>query len=168
MDHDSLEIRPITESELEDVLDVYRRCEDFLALGPELRASAAMVLHDIETSRSEKGIFCGIYVPDKRLIGVVDYIPFNFNGVDSVAFISLVMIVASRRNRGIGTKILRLVESKIRSVGRAGEIRTAVQLNNPAALRFWQRNGYRIYGKPERRPDQTIVSYLRKELGGSD
>jgi GNAT superfamily N-acetyltransferase len=165
---DSFEIRPITESGFEEVLEVYRQCEDFLALGPEPKASMAMVLQDIETSRHEKSIFCGVYASDGRMIGVVDFIPGDFDGTAHLAFISLLMIVAPLRNQGIGTRILELAESKIRMTSRVREIRTAVQLNNPVALRFWQGHGYRILGNPEVRLDQTVVIYLRKELSTSD
>ena len=160
----AFEVRPITEKDLEEVLEVYRQCEDFLALGPQPRASKAMVLKDIETSRSERGLFYGIFASDGRMVGVVDFIPGSFNGEAHLAFISLLMIVAPLRNRGIGTRALELIENKIRATGQVSEIRTAVQLNNPAALLFWQRNNYRVFGNPELRPDQTVVSYLRKEL----
>lgn len=162
------EIRPIAEDDLEEVLEVYRQCEDFLALGPEPNASMTMILKDIETSRSEKGDFCGILASDGKMIGVVEFVLGNFNDEAQLAFISLLMIVTPFRNRGIGTRVLELIESKIRATGQVSEIRTAVQLNNPAALRFWQRNNYRIFGNPERRPDQTVVLYLFKELFNSD
>ncbi len=165
---ESFEIRPITENDLEEVLGIYRQSEDFLTLGPEPEASMAMVLQDVETSRNEKGIFCGVCAPDGRMVGVVDFVPCGFNGAALVAFISLLMIVPTLRNRGIGTRILKLVEDKIKVIGRVSEIQTAVQLNNPAALRFWQRNNYRVFGSPELRPDGTAVLYLRKELCTSD
>ena len=165
---DSLEIRPITEHDLEKVLQVYRQNEDFLALGPAPKASMAMVLRDIEASRHDKGVFCGVYVSDGSLIGVVDFVPGDFEGTIHVAFISLLMIAAPWRRQGIGTRVLDLVESKIRMTGRVSEIRTTVQLNNPAAFRFWQRNHYCVFGNPELRPDQTVVSYLRKDLSTSD
>ena len=160
----SFEIRPIIENDLEEVLEVYRQCEDFLALGPEPRASRAMVLKDFETSRSEGSLFCGIFASGGKVIGVVEFVPRDFNGVAHLAFISLLMIVAPLRNQGIGTRILELIESRLKVAGQVSEIQTAVQLNNPAALHFWQRNNYRIFGNPELRPDQTTVSYLRKEL----
>jgi ribosomal protein S18 acetylase RimI-like enzyme len=164
MGDESLEIRPITDNELDDLLEVYRQCEDFLSLGPAPKASRAMILKDIETSRNDRGVFCGVYVSDRDLIGIVDFTPGGFDGAAHIAFISLLMIVPRLRNRGIGTRIVELVENRIRTSGRVCEIRTAVQLNNPAALRFWQRNNYRIFGEPELRPDQTAVSYLRKEF----
>lgn len=168
MCNDSVEIGPITENNLEEAFEVYRQSEDFLALGPEPKASIAMVLQDIETSRHEKGVFCGVYASGDRMIGIVDFVPAGFEGMAHLSFISLLMIVAPWRNRGIGTRIIKLVESKIRITGQVREIQTAVQLNNPAALRFWQRNGYCVFGDPKLRPDKTVVLYLRKELLASD
>jgi len=168
MCNDSFEIRPITENDKEEVLEVYRQSEDFLALGPEPKASIAMVLLDIEASRYEKGVFCGVYDSGGKMIGVVDFVPGDFEGMAHRGFVSLLMIAAPWRNRGIGKRILELVEDKIKMTGRVSEIHTAVQLNNPAALRFWRRNNYRVFGDPELRPDQTLVSYLRKDILISD
>lgn len=157
-------IKSITENDLEEVLGVYRQCEDFLALGSETKASMTLVLQDMEESRKESGDYCGIYASSGKMVGVIDYISSHFNGVANVAFISLLMIGSPWRNRGIGTQILRLAEDKIREIDLVDEIQTAVQLNNPAAMRFWLRNGYRVFGDPAFRPDQTVVTYLRKEL----
>ena len=156
------------ERDLEEVLEVYRQSEDFLALGPEPKASMAVVLQDIEASRRENGVFCGVYASGGKMIGVVDFVPANFKGMARAAFISLLMIVAPLRNQGIGRRVLEQVEDGIMKIGRVSEIHTAVQLNNPKALRFWRRNDYRVFGDPELRPDTTLVSYLRKDLSISD
>jgi RimJ/RimL family protein N-acetyltransferase len=158
------EIKSITENDLEEVLGVYQQCEDFLALGSDPKASMILVLQDMEESRKENGDYCGIYASSGKMIGVSDYISSNFNGVANVAFISLLMIGSPWRNRGIGTQILRLMEDKIREIALVDEIQTAVQLNNPAEMRFWRRNSYCVFGDPVFRPDQTVVTYLRKEL----
>jgi RimJ/RimL family protein N-acetyltransferase len=110
------------------------------------------------------GDFCGVYELSGKLVGIIDYISSNFDGATHVAFISLLMIGSPWRKRGIGTQILRLVEDKIREIDLVSEIQTAVQLNNPGAMRFWRRNGYRVFGDPVFRPDQTVVTYLRKNL----
>jgi hypothetical protein len=47
----SLTVPPITLDELDEVLNVYRQCEDFLALGPVPTASMEMVVKDIEISK---------------------------------------------------------------------------------------------------------------------
>lgn len=145
-------------------MEVYRQSEDFLALGAAPKASMSLVLQDIATSREERGVFCGIHTAAGKLVGVVDYIPDDFCKTAHVAFISLLMIAAPFRNQGIGTQILNLLENEIEKSGRVSEIQTAVQLNNPAALRFWERNDYHPFGSPEQRPDHTVVSYLRKRL----
>ena len=59
-DH-SLEIHPVAQDELDAVLEVYKQCEDFMALGPVPTASMGMVLKDFELSKAENAVFCGIY-----------------------------------------------------------------------------------------------------------
>jgi ribosomal protein S18 acetylase RimI-like enzyme len=159
----SFEVRTITPDDLGAVLDVYRQCEDFLALGPEPTASMAMVLKDIEISQREGGVFCGIYPADGQMIGVVDVVPGNFEGDPHVAFISLLMIAPSFRKNGIGTTIVELIENQIRKDTQVTAILSAVQVNNPIALRFFQKNGYRIVGGPELQPDQTTTFRLQKD-----
>lgn len=159
----SFEVRTITQDDLDAVLDLYRQCENFLALGPERTATMAMVLKDIEISQSEGGVFYGIYAVDGRMIGVVDFVPSNFEGNPHIAFISLLMIAASFRKQGIGTTIVELIENEIRKDAQITVILSAVQVNNPQALQFWQKNGYRIVGGPELQPDQTTTFRLQKD-----
>jgi ribosomal protein S18 acetylase RimI-like enzyme len=159
----SFEVRTITQDDLDAVLDVYRQCEDFLALGPEPTASMTMVLKDIEISHREGGVFCGIYTEDGRMIGVVDFVPGNFEGDPHIAFLSLLMIAPSFRKQGIGRTIVELIENQIRKDAQVTAILSAVQVNSPQALQFWQKNGYRIVGGPELQPDQTTTFRLQKE-----
>jgi ribosomal protein S18 acetylase RimI-like enzyme len=160
----TLEIRPIAQDDLGAVLAVYQQCEDFLALGPTPTASMDMVLKDIELSRAEGGVFCGIYLADGTLIGVIDYIPANYRGEPRAAFLELLMIAAPFRNRGIGQAVVAAVEDEIRRDATVDTILAGVQVNNPQAVRFWQRNGYRIVSEPKLHLDQTIAVDLRKNL----
>jgi ribosomal protein S18 acetylase RimI-like enzyme len=160
-----LYIRPITRDELEAVLDVYRQCEDFLALGPVPTASMEMVLQDIEISRREGGIFCGIYdATDGKMIGVVDYVPGNFEGDPHQAFLSLLMIAAPFRQQGVGKAVVEAIEDEIKTDAQVTAILAGVQVNNPQAARFWQKRGYRIVSGPTLMPDQTTVFGLRKDI----
>ena len=161
----SLEIRPVTHDDLGAVLDVYRQCEDFLALGPEPVASMEMVLRDVETSQREGGLFCGIFAADGSMVGVIDYVSGNFEGDPHLAFLSLLMIAAPYRSRGIGQAVVALVEAEIERNPQVTTIESGVQVNNPQAVRFWQRNGYRIVGGPELQADGTTAFRLRKECG---
>ena len=159
-----LEIRLITQDDLDAVLAVYRQCEDFLALGPVSTASMEMVLKDIEISKQEGGVFCGIYTPDGKMVGIVDYVPNNFEGDPQAAFLSLLMIAAPFRKQGVGAAIVESVENEIGKDAQITMILSGVQVNNPQAIKFWQRQGYRIVSGPTLFPDQTTAFGLRKDL----
>jgi ribosomal protein S18 acetylase RimI-like enzyme len=162
--NDIFSIRPVTPVDLEAVLEVYRQCEDFLALGPVATASMDMVTKDIELSQVEGGIFCGIYSPTGKMIGVLDYVPENFENEPRHAFISLLMIAQPSRSMGLGKAVVEAVEQEIRKRPQVKTILSGVQVNNPQAIQFWQRNGYRIVSKPILHPDQTTAYDLRKDL----
>jgi ribosomal protein S18 acetylase RimI-like enzyme len=159
-----LEIHPVTQDDLDAVLNVYQQCEDFLALGPVATASMEMVLKDIQISKDEGGIFCGIYTVDQKMAGVIDYVPNHYQGDPQVAFLSLLMIASPFRNQGIGKAVLDAIENEIRQDAQVTFILAGVQVNNPKAMRFWQRNGYRIISEPKLYPDQTTAVDLRKDL----
>lgn len=159
-----LEIRPILQDDLEAVLGVYQQCEDFLALGPVATASMEMVLKDIQISKDEGGIFCGIYRADGKMIGVLDYVPNDYQGNPQAAYLSLLMIASSYRNQGIGKAVVEAVENEIRKDAQVTVILAGVQVNNPGAMRFWQSNGYRIISEPKLYPDQMTAVDLRKDI----
>jgi RimJ/RimL family protein N-acetyltransferase len=160
----SLTLRSVTPDDTEAILKVYRACEDFLALGPEPKASFEMVQKDLEISRQEGGCFCGIFKYKGSLVGVVDFIPSGFEGQKGTAFFSLIMIALQYRNQGIGIETVRLVEREIQKDTTITEIRSGVQVNNPQAIQFWENNGYKIVSKPELLPDTTTVFRLSKKL----
>ena len=163
----ALELRPIADDDIDAVLDVYRQCEDFLSLGPVPTASIDMVHKDIEISQQQGGIFCGIFNTDRTMIGIVDYVPRDFEGDRHSAFLSLLMIAAPCRKRGIGAAVVAAIEDEIKKDKKVTTILSGVQVNNPQAVQFWQRHGYQITGGPELMPDQTTVFHLRKDLSGS-
>jgi ribosomal protein S18 acetylase RimI-like enzyme len=144
-------------------LEVYRQCEDFLALGPQPHASMEMVLADLELSHKGGGIFYGIYLnPSFVMIGVADYIPSGFEGNRQHAFIELLMIAKPFRGRGLGNQIVADLEAEICEDPLITVIRTGCQVNNPNGIRFWQRCGYRIIGQAVSYPDQTTAYPLEK------
>lgn len=149
------------------MLEVYRQCEDFLALGPQPVATMTMVQQDIAHAQQEGGVFCGVYTAGGKMIGVVDYLPYHFAGEVQAAFISLLMIAAPFRGRGIGSAIVARVEAEIRRDERVGAILLAVQVNNAPALRFWQKRGYGVVSEPQLQADQTVTVLLRKDFVGS-
>jgi ribosomal protein S18 acetylase RimI-like enzyme len=123
-----------------------------------------MVLKDIEISKAENGIFCGIYTTDGKMIGVIDYVPGNYKGEPQAAFLELFMIASPFRRQGIGKAVVEAFENEIRKDAKVSTILSGVQVNNPQAMQFWQRNGYRIVSEPKLHPDQTTAVDLRKDL----
>jgi ribosomal protein S18 acetylase RimI-like enzyme len=161
-------IRPIQNDELDVVLGVYRQCEDFLALTPQPKASMSMVEADLEISRQSGGAFCGIYAPDGNMIGVLDVVISGFDGNPHHAFIELLMIGQPYRGKGLGTAIVKALEGEIARDARVTHILSGVMVNNPAAVRFWQTNGYGIVGDSELMADGTTVWHLQKDLRRSN
>jgi len=160
----SFEIRPVTPADLETLLELYRQCEDFLALGPVATASMEMVLKDIQISRDEGGLYCSLHLPDGKMIGVVDYIPNNYHGDPHSAYLSLLMIAAPFRGQGLGKAVLEAVEAEIQKDAGITTIFLGAQANNPRAVQFWQNNGYRIIAGPKLLPDQTVCYDFQKDL----
>ena len=157
------EIHAVTPMDEPAILAVYQQCEDFLALGPDPHASLAMVRKDMELSRQEGGIYRGVFAADGRMIGVVDYLPRNFEGASHTAFISLLLIASPFRRQGIGTGVVEFVENEIRKDRRITIILSGVQANNDGGLQFWRKQGYRIVSGPELQPDRTITFRLQKD-----
>jgi len=162
------QLRPVDRRDpavLAALLEVYRQCEDFLALGPQAHASPEMVLADLDVSQAAGSLYCGIYAcPSGELIGVVDYLPAGFEGNPQHAFLELLMIARPFRGRGLGNQIIVDLEAEIRKDLRVSAIRLGVQVNNPGALRFWQRCGYHIIRPAELQPDQTIAYLMEKQF----
>jgi ribosomal protein S18 acetylase RimI-like enzyme len=94
----------------------------------------------------------------------VDYIPANFKGNPQHAFFSLLMIAVPYRQCGLGEQTVKWVEAEIKKANQVTTIFSAVQVNNPEALRFWQKNGYLIICGPELQTDTTVTYRLWKGI----
>lgn len=164
-----LEIRPVTPENYGAILEVYRQCEDFLALGPVATASMEMVRKDLEISKNEGGIFCGIHLadgimPEGIMIGVLDYVPNYYHGNPQAAYLALLMIASPFRSQGIGKAVVEAFENEVTKDDLVTVIFAGVQVNNPRALRFWQKQGYRVVSEPRLYPDQTVAVDLQKDI----
>jgi ribosomal protein S18 acetylase RimI-like enzyme len=160
-------VHPVTEEDLCSVLDVYRKCEDYLTLGPQSLATLEMVRADLQHSRETGGIFCGIFLSTEKgvqMAGILDYIPASFEGRPEAAFISLLMIAPAYRSAGLGSSVISFIEEQIRRNSSVNCVLSAVQVNNPAATRFWQRQGYQLCSPALPQEDGTVVYMLVKKL----
>jgi L-amino acid N-acyltransferase YncA len=156
-------IRAITDADLTAVLDVYRQCEDFLALGPNPTASLEMIAADRALSSSQNGEYCGMVAQDGALLGIFDFIRAGFNGRPNCAFIELLMIAAPARGLGLGAQALAWLEKELLQAG-VHSLCAAVQVNNLGAIRFWQNQGFLLVGPAEPQTDGTITYPLEKIL----
>jgi len=157
-------IEPIDRSHLDSVIEVYRECEDFLALGPQPKASLEMVLSDVELSRTEYGTYCGIWDSADVMIGIVDYVAGGFEGTTETGFLSLLMIAVSRRGSGFGAEVVSAIEHVLAEEFGVTTVLSAVQVNNEPAIRFWARMGYQTASGPEPQLDGTVTYRLKKDI----
>jgi ribosomal protein S18 acetylase RimI-like enzyme len=156
-------IKDVSVRDINDILKVYKKCEDFLSLGPVPFASEQMVLDDLKHSEEEGGTYCGVY-RNGEMIGVIDFVLSNFNGEPNNAFISLLMIDVDYRRIGLGKEIVKAIETEILKSIHIGSILAGVQINNISAINFWLSMGYKIVAGPELLPDSTICYKLRKRI----
>jgi ribosomal protein S18 acetylase RimI-like enzyme len=164
-DTNELEIQPVGLEAVEQILELYRRCEDFLALGPVPTASRSMVLADLELSAQNRGKFCAIRSgKDRPLVGVIDFIPQGYEGDPRLAYLALLMIDPAYRSQAWGYRAVQWAEQEIAKQPGLEAILVSVQVNNPRARRFWERHGYRVFAGPDLQPDGTTVFHLRKQI----
>ncbi len=156
-------LRTASETDMEALLALYRQCEDFLALGPRPHASVEMIRGDLALSVEDSGAFCGIYARGGELAGVVDFTPGGRRGNAQEAHIELLMLAPAYRGRRLGEAVVHAVEATIWRAADVQAIAVEAQVNNPGAIRFWQRMGYRIISGPHAQADGTTSWYLRKE-----
>jgi ribosomal protein S18 acetylase RimI-like enzyme len=154
---------PLGEESVPALLALYRQCEDFLALGPVAKASEAMVRADLALTKPDGGTYYGIFQPDGTLVGVLDVIPQGFEGQADQAFIELLMIGAPYRGKGLGEEIVQALMESLHG-GPARKLLAGVQVNNPRALKFWQRMGFRVISEPKDYPDGTTAVTTLREL----
>ncbi len=159
-------IQVAQEKDLDAILEVYRQCEDFLALGPVPTASMPMVLADLDISTREGGTFCCIFDRDgSEVLGIVDFVTSGWEGEAGYAFLSLLMISSQHRSKGVGAEIVQAVEREMCKNPALKAIWSGVQINNPGAIRFWQRMGYQIVSEAEQMEDGTVAYRLYKPQG---
>jgi RimJ/RimL family protein N-acetyltransferase len=157
---DALQIAGLGQGDAPGLLETYRQCEDFLALGPVPRASIEMIRGDMAHSQSLGGQFCGIEDAQGQVIGVLDFVPDT--GSEGVAFIELLMIAGPWRRRGIGRRVVTSLEGYLKANHGVHTVEAAVQANNPDAMRFWAALGYRQAPEAVRQADGTVTHRLSR------
>ena len=157
-----LTVSTIDERDLPTLFEIYKQCEDFLALGPVPVASMQMVRADIEHSRAENGQYCAIRDGQDQIIGVLDFIAKSEDHCTGV--LSLLMIGIPWRGKGYGRAVVHALEAYLRKNHGIERMDAGVQTNNGAAIRFWKSVGYQLSTEPCNMPDRTVVYSMTKVL----
>ena len=158
-----LVIKPYREDDIPAILEVYRQCEDFLSLGHVPKASLEMVRKDIAQADNENGMFCVISDGRGQIIGVMDFAPQR--GDPGTSFLALLMIAKPFRRYGYGETIMAAFEKHLVDVYQSKLLKAGVMVNNPLAIKFWERMGFTIDRTPEPRPDGTTIYRMSKNIG---
>jgi ribosomal protein S18 acetylase RimI-like enzyme len=159
---EELKVAKVTGDDLPELLSVYKACEDFLALGPDPRASVDMIEKDLADSRKEAGEYCTIRNSEGALIGVIDIILKALE--PSTCYLMLLMIGKPWRNRGYGRMVMVALEEYLREQYGSKQLDAEVQTTNPKAIHFWKSFGFQISEMAEDQPDGTVTYAMTKEL----
>ena len=106
------------------------------------------VLHNLTGSNTNLSGSVG------KLAGILDFVP-NYNGDPGAAFIELLMLAGPYRGRGLGKAAVEWLLSAFSGETGQKRLYAAVQTNNPGAICFWQRLGFRITGPAALQADGT-------------
>ena len=158
---EEFEVDSLDRGDASQLVELYRQCEDFLALGPVSQASLDLVETDMAQSRSLGGRYCAIRDREGNAIGVLDFAPNVRHGV---TFIELLMIGTPWRRSGVGRAIVTALERHLREHCDTQLVESAVQTNNPDGMEFWSSMGYERSAGAELQPDTTVTYRLWKDL----
>lgn len=161
---DDFIVRPVGADSIPALLELYRQCEDFLALGPNPHASVEMIRRDLITTADEGGHYCGIYQRGTgQLVGVLDVVPGGHQGNPRLAYLELLMLGKPYRGQGLGERVFAALLAALRQRG-VETLEAGVQENNPDAQRFWLRMGFTLTGPAVPYADGTIAAPMRMQL----
>ena len=76
-------------------------------------------------------------------------------------FVELIFVPESLRGRGVGQKLLHKAEAEAKSRGCGG---VWLETLSPAAHRFYEKNGYRVFGQLPDYPPGNTRYFLSKDL----
>lgn len=156
-----LELRPVSPTDLPDLVELYRRCEAFLRLATDQPIDAAYVQADLDLSLEEGCAFHTIWV-EGALAGVADWSEGGYRGRPAYGFINFLMIDPQWRGKGLGRAVVAAIEERVWRNPVVHSLGSAVQIDNPEAIAFWAAVGYATIDGPTLQPDGTTTFLLEK------
>lgn len=159
---DGWSVARLTESDAADLQGLFERCTDFheLSEGTPTRPTAGpeeLALLPPGKDLSDKFPF-GIYAGPGRMVGYLELM--RDYPTDSEWFVGLLMLDPAVRGGGLGGRIYRAAAEWVIAQG-GTVIRLAVLEQNPHALRFWERLGFR---ELSRQPHVSETGYQSRVI----
>ena len=157
----------LTIEDAPDVQSLYERCSDYHLAheGTPTRPTAGEEeLASLPPGRSMEDKFSfGIYAPEGELLGYIEL--FRNYPAESEWWIGLLMLDPKKRGRGVGRRVFRAAAGWAFANG-ARAIQLAVLENDPAAQRFWTRQGFefvqrRAYESQSHKKTHTVIVMRR-------
>ena len=96
---------------------------------------------------------CFLENENENLVGIVDLVR-DFPA-PKTWMLGLLLLIPSARGQGLGQRTLQQIEAFAKQAG-AEKLRLAVLADNPAALHFWQQNGFQSPNNQANQAQQTF------------
>ena len=103
--------------------------------------------------------FLGFYDADGKLVAILDLIT-DYPQAGS-AFIGWFMVEAELQGQGIGSQIFADIRASLEAQGYT-ELALGVIKENEPAIEFWEKQGFVLSGKEEKKERFTVVTMNRK------
>ena len=171
----SLALHPVALQHAPLLHELYLRTPDYFSLLGTRPPSLGEVERDVQTAlfdprRCLELIYCESVMPGEP-IGSLDY-KLNFPEADDVT-INLLLIRGDLQNSGLGQRVVRMLEARLRATqrqtlqdphtqGTSPRLLASVLGENPRAVAFWKRLGFRF--ATDARP---VMTWYAKPLGQS-
>lgn len=150
MNRDRLVVVPLEPADYPEAANIYDGARHFIVdISGETSESTGLelVAKEAAEAKSHGAIYAALRLGNTReMVGIATYEPSGHGGQPSQAWLALVMIAEKFQRRGYGAEACRLIEENIRSNNAVQIIGLGVLSNNPVALDFWQKMGYRTTG----------------------
>ena len=168
LETDRLVIKSLSPADADNVLKVYTGSKDFFELQTAEVPSSELIRSDLAQAKKQGREFAGIFSgASNELIGVISFVPKDFQGQADYAWISLMLIRRSDRRQGLGREAYQAIEQfifsdpSVRRIGHALLPQFDPSLKFAEALGFERaggpfknKRGFGLYSFVKRRPDR--------------
>jgi RimJ/RimL family protein N-acetyltransferase len=144
-----LMVQTLVESNVPDALKVYVGAKDFFDLQTTEELSGEMIRSDMAATEKQGGEFAGIFSrASHELIGVIAFVPKNFQGQADYAWINLLLIRDIDRRNGFGREAYQAIEAIIFSDPNVKRIGGTLLPQFEPSLKFAEALGFERAGGP--------------------